>query len=404
MKHWHILWVCLILWTQTSTQAQTSTKSFLQAIVDNDTPYVGQPIRYVLRIYDAGLSADASLVLPNFEGFLQTELSSNVEPFLQVIDGIAYTIYIREVLLYPLKAGDFVIAPASLNIPETPFNDAEQHSSVALAVRVLPLPFNAPTPYENAVGTFTFNVTVTPTQLNVGESVSLVVTINGNGNLEQLRLSPPSLDTNVWRVLNRTPLLNLTQPTEGEKRFEWTLIPQQNGEFRLPELSFSFFSPEEGQYAVQTSPSVTITVGGNSIALPPLSTATLELIQEPSPVLLPVAWWAWGIPPTIALLWRIWRAPKARLHRRRVLLTRQNAKAALQAFSRQPHDQAYNNLEAWLNAVLTHPPHTLSLDDIQRLRQYIKKANEARYAPPSQENLRLFCQEVYQALAPHFLR
>jgi hypothetical protein len=403
MRCWHILLAFAMLWTQTQVTAQTSANGFLQSVVSNDTPYVGQAIHYALRIYDAGLPSGASLILPDFEGFLQTELPDNATPFLQVIDGVAYTVYTREILLYPVRAGDFVIAPALLNVPETPFNHAERYSSLALAVRVLPLPFNAPTSFENAVGTFTFNASATPTQLKVGESLSVVVTVSGVGNLEQLRFPPPALDADLWRVLTRTPTLRLTQPTEGEKRFEWTLIPKRDGEFRLPDLTFSFFSPQDGQYVVQTSPPIRITVGENAANNPsPDTPASLDLIWEPSPPLSPIAWWTWGIPPVLALLWHVLRTPKQRRERSAPLADPKKVKEDLQRFSRQPHDQAYLQLAQWLNAILEHPPQSLSLDEVQHLKHYITRAKEARYAPPSQESLRAFCQEVYQVVAPLF--
>jgi|GEM_PF-4880907 len=392
-----------------------SVSSYLQSAIDNPTPYVGQPIKYILRIYDAGLPSDASLSLPSFEGFGQTTLESP-DTFVEVVDGFPYNVITQEVLLYPLRGGDFVIQPSYLNVSETAFENRQRLASLALAVNVQPLPLNAPVSFQNAVGQFTASWATDVTESLAGGVVILTLAIDGDGNIKNILAPDFKLDTNQWRVLPRSPNLVMQTSTLGTKQFQWVLIPKRTGFLEISALEFSFFNLDTQQYQVKQLESITIAVETTSSNNPP------EIPQEVAPIVflqnstpsyfqaqLPsfIEWLLWAVLPIIALV--VFLIKTIKPSRRTSKIELSAIKSHLQSLATQPPYEAYTGFstqlknytrirasqqqltpEQWLQQL---PPQLQ-----KQLKEHLEDAKQARYSTATHEDKKVFALRTYKLI------
>jgi hypothetical protein len=130
------------------TAAQdTSADFYIEASVDNPTPFVGQQIIYTIRVYAADDQSDESPLYepPDFEGFWRVD----IEPFPftqspQQVNGRAYIVSEIRTALYPTLSGDLTITPANVILPETVFRPEQRIGSNTVTVKAQPLPEGAP--------------------------------------------------------------------------------------------------------------------------------------------------------------------------------------------------------------------------------------------------------------------
>jgi len=118
-------------------------------------------------------------------------------------------------------------------------------------IQVLPLPTNGkPDHFTGAIGQFILGQpSIEASEAPVGEPIVLKFNLKGIGNLNQT--NPPKIEVSEkWK--SYTPKSNF-QPEEaygyaGTQTFEYILIPQSKEITQTPEITFSTFNPELGQY------------------------------------------------------------------------------------------------------------------------------------------------------------
>jgi tetratricopeptide (TPR) repeat protein len=133
------------------------------------------------------------------------------------------------------------------------------------ALEVMPLPdAGRPAGFSGAVGRFDFQVHAAPLEVAEGDPVTLTMTVRGEGNLDGLD-APGLAGSDVLRVYpsqQTDAAADAAASTGGtvQKTFEQVVIPQRDGAFALPGVTFSYFDPAIGDYRSSTSPQVTLTV------------------------------------------------------------------------------------------------------------------------------------------------
>jgi oxygen tolerance protein BatD len=147
---------------------------------------------------------------------------------------------------------------------------------------VLPLPpENVPPDFTGAVGDYTMTMTVGPTNVPAGDPVTAHVQISGRGTLENLRLP----DMSAWRdfkVFPPTAKIETTDPLgiEGSKTFEEIVTPQDTDVREVPQFSFSFFNPADGNYHTLTNPPVPLFVRAGGATTAPTIAANKNSTPE----------------------------------------------------------------------------------------------------------------------------
>jgi hypothetical protein len=86
--------------------------------------------------------------------------------------------------------------------------------------------------------------------VNVNDAVNFKITISGSGNLKiastpKLKLSP---DIEVYDPKVSDDIKNGLSGTNGQKSFDFLLIPRHYGDFTIPSVTYSFFNISTGRY------------------------------------------------------------------------------------------------------------------------------------------------------------
>jgi hypothetical protein len=269
----------------------------LEAAVDADTVYVGQQV--TLRV-DAMFSHDARLRLraapeyeaPTMSGFWVHDIPDGRVPTGRGVRGEVYEVQTFRRALFPISPGEYRIPPARLyyemrrGILQAPETFTVESAPVPLVV--LPVPeHEAPAGFTGAVGSYSLRARVEPSRLAAGDAAVLSVEIEGVGNIRAL--PPPRL--------NHLPGVEVLPPTEdarveirdgvirGTKRFDWVLVPQEQGALELPEVVYAFFDPDRRAFvrAAVTLPILTVEAGTTG-AGPAPATTVRYLQTRPRPL------------------------------------------------------------------------------------------------------------------------
>jgi len=169
------------------------------------------------------------------------------------------------------------------------FNNGEQ-KQVSLAtdsieVQSLPLPTEGkPADFSGAVGHYTMAVTAGPTNVAVGDPITVHIQISGRGALDALTL-PNQPEWHDFKVYPPASKLETSDQLglEGAKTFEEIVTPQNTDVRQLPQFTFSFFDPDDGNYHTLTQPSVQLAVQPAGMApAPTIATAKSGGLENPT--------------------------------------------------------------------------------------------------------------------------
>lgn len=409
------------------TNAQDSVDlGIVESFVDNPSPFVGEPISYTFRYFDPGGLVDVRYIPADFSGFGQ--LAQPVGSSIEVRDGVQYLVLSQETLLFPLQAGTLTIRPASIRIPEGPFQSGGILETVPIIISVKDFPADAPPSFKGAVGQFTFQVDADRTSLIQGEALSLSATISGTGNFEQL-LAPEIFIPEGLQSYANPPVSTLsdTSPTLGSKSFRWTLIPEQAGSFTIPQALFSYLDPQTGTYqtlpgAVITievspgtaSPAPTVIPTPTAEARPPLTLRQISETGSLSEPALSMAFWILWIFPPLLLIGAGYYSHRQRRAEKDLAKTRQAQalKIAMQALKRARSEHADSAMHHVRQIILAYFANRSGQAEEkfeaqiarqrpylqQKLTQILEQIELSRYAPTGKDDAQQIIQETAAAL------
>jgi hypothetical protein len=338
---------------------------FVEAEVDNPTPYVGQQIGYTFRFYQAvNLFSQPQYDAPSFNGFWSEQQSDQPQYTTQAA-GRTYRVIELKTTLFPTAAGSVTIDRARLTIPGDFFSRDMVLETEPVEVQVKPLPPDAPNGFNGAVGQFTLSAEVDSREGKVNEPITLRVTLSGQGNLNTAP-DPVWPEIPNWRSFQSQATTNTQIQDEqlgGSRIYEQLFVPGVAGDFTIPSVKYIYFDPVDADYKTLTTDSipvfiapgaaetpVPILVGGNKEAVEYLATDIRHL--KPAPTILKrtslplteqrLYWFAWGM-PLLALVghftwqWRQqhWQANADVIRRSQA---GKRAKKALAGVKKQPDD------------------------------------------------------------------
>lgn len=263
--------------------------------------YKGEPIRASLTLYTrASIAGFEDVKLPSFNGFWSQELpTDNYQTHRETLDGKVYdSRIIKEYLLYPQQTGQIAIEPAEMtavaqvvirnNRNFDPFfgsgsevyNVPRKLSTGRITVTVKDLPAGAPASFNGAVGSFSLSAEPPASELKANSAATYTLRITGTGNLTFIQA--PALDLpssfELYNVRNTESIRTTTAGTTGYRQFEYPFIARAEGDYEIPAVEFSFFSPEKESYITLATAPVDMHIqpdasGGNQPA---------QVVQGPS--------------------------------------------------------------------------------------------------------------------------
>ncbi|MBP7669261.1 MAG: BatD family protein [Candidatus Eisenbacteria bacterium] len=272
---------------------------FARVDIEPREAFVEQQVTMRFRLYqreDVQVIDIGEFVAPSAEGFWKEDLGAQRDYWVEM-DGARYLVREMAWALFPTRAGDLEIGPASVTcvVPErsrrsrSPFGDFFDRgffdrrtvplTTAAKRVRVLPLPDDGrPSGFTGSVGDYSLDVRVDPPEAHQGEPFTLQATVRGAGHIQTIG-APQWPDWKGLRVYDSGEAVTSQASgdrIEGEKTFTQVLVPSRTGRVRLDSVRFSFFDPVGRRYRTIESGPIEISVGaGTASAMGAASDLTL---------------------------------------------------------------------------------------------------------------------------------
>lgn len=293
---------------------------FVEAEIDNPTPYQGEQVLYTFRFYQAeSLFDQPSYEPPAFTGFWSDQEPQQTEYALEV-NGRSYRVTELTTAIFPTVVDELTIEPARLVIPDDFFTRGGTLSTQPIPVSVQPLPANAPATFSGAVGQFEIQSTVDKTATDVNDTVTLTLQLNGRGNLTTAP-DPVWEAGPAWRAFDSQASVD-TQFSDGvlhgTKTIEYVLVPTQGGDHILPAIEYTYFDPATESYVTIATEPIIVTVAGEAAPVAPavngagspLTTAPVGLELRPQKPAVS-SWSNTATLPARSGYWLLWLLPLA---------------------------------------------------------------------------------------------
>ncbi len=294
-------------------------KFFIEAEVDNPTPFLGEQVVYTFRFYQAGtFLGQPDYQAPSFTGFWSEQQPDQAQYQVQA-GGQLYQVTELRTILFPTAAEPVTIEPARLIIPGGFFHRDTTLQTESIQLDINPLPPNAPDSFSGAVGQFDLAAEVDTTDGKVNEPITLKVTLSGQGNLNTIP-DPVWPEIQGWRSFESQASTNTSFENgtlTGSRVYERLFVPGVEGEATIPSIDYTYFDPASGMYQTTATEPIPVSIAPGSAEAPPpnflgsnktevaqLATDIRHLKSIPSSLNLarrpltdqPFYWLAWGVP------------------------------------------------------------------------------------------------------------
>jgi hypothetical protein len=293
------------------SQQELAKNVFIVAEANKTKVQLGEQITVTYKLYTKlNIASPQITKMPTYEGFWAEEVGplQNMNFEVSMFKGERYRVAkIKQVALFPSKTGTLTVTPFELNVPvvvkkkktgndvfDEFFNDSFfgrtetvefQARSNTLKVDVEPLPQNAPSSFNGAVGSFDIKGEVDKHNVVTNESLTLRLSINGTGNIKLLKVPEPTLPTGFDKYEPKTvENINRGAQISGQKIIDYLIIPRSAGEKEIPSVEFTYYNPAARKFVtLKTAPfkiNVRQGVGGNETASSGFSKEDVKLLSE----------------------------------------------------------------------------------------------------------------------------
>ena len=259
----------------------------LVAEVSNSNPYLNEAITVVYKLYVAqntGIRNWRELDKPRYSNFWSQDIEVKEYKTKQgTYKGEDYLyVVLKKTILYPQKTGKLNIEPLSLDVTvEVPSNRRDVFGRLFTStvnrtvsagnrtINVKPLPENGkPTDFSGAVGDFDFKLESNKQTLKATEALELKVVVSGKGNLKLFKLPelvlPSALE--VYEPEHNESVRTRSSGMQGFISDTYTVVPNYQGSYPIPNMSFSYFDLKTKRYKTLTSERLVIEVNEGPLA------------------------------------------------------------------------------------------------------------------------------------------
>jgi len=273
----------------------------LVAEVSNSNPYLNEAITVVYKLYVAqntGVRNWREIDSPRFSDFWSQNIDVkgfDVQQGTYKGEDYRYVV-LRKTVLYPQKTGKLTIEALSLDVTvEVPSkrrdvfgrnfttNVNRTVASSNRSINVKPLPETGkPDGFSGAVGSFDFNITTNKQTLKATEALELKVEVAGKGNLKLFQLPtlvlPSALE--VYEPEHSEKVQIRGSGMRGSISDAYTVVPNYQGSYPIPSLSFSYFDINTKRYKTLTSERLIIEVNEGPVSTTNSSTNSTGVAKE----------------------------------------------------------------------------------------------------------------------------
>ncbi|MEW5802389.1 MAG: BatD family protein [bacterium] len=235
---------------------------FITNTVDKNKVYVNEQIILTFGFYRRiDLWQNPTYTQPSLEGFWVEDLEAQPS-FIRTVNGKEYRIQEIKKAIFPMSPGNRTIGPATLSYQAGFFSPPRTLKTEPVSIEVLPLPEEGkPHDFRGAVGNFTFSAQTDNRSGVQNEPITLHARIKGTGYIEGLP-EPEFSDLEGFQKYDTTVSQTLIKQDrlQGEKCFDFLLIPRKTGNLHVPSLHFSFFNPKDKKYHTLTTDPILVSI------------------------------------------------------------------------------------------------------------------------------------------------
>ena len=275
----------------------------LVAEISNSSPFLNEGLTVVYKLYfrnPISITDVQELESPSYGDFWSSKINIGRaqvnprgrykgEPFNEVVW--------QKVVLYPQKSGKLNLEPLTLNLSlSVPSNRRDLfgrrilrqgQKTITAGRRILnvkPLPLEGqPESFSGAVGEFDFDVILSKDELKASESFQAKIKVDGKGNLNLFKLPeinvPNTLE--VYEPERSEKIKTTLTGTQGSIEENYTIVPQYQGKYPIPQIQFSFFNPKMKTYKTLSSQELIVDVYEGPTSGIPSSNKTVGVSKTP---------------------------------------------------------------------------------------------------------------------------
>ncbi|PSW16297.1 protein BatD [Photobacterium rosenbergii] len=381
-----------------STTSASKPEIRIDAESNKDQLYVGESIRYTVRIRIGEQMSQAALQAPSGDGLNVKQLGEDRQ-VETVLNGRRYLIITRDYQITANKSGDILLRGAKFtgnlikgnrgfgSTLQIPFE--QQADDMTLSVQAKPADYKGlwlPTEALELGQQWQPDVN----EIKVGEPISRTITLRIK-NAEQSTLPNLNLQyPNSVRVYDESPVYG----SDDDFTFmtiKQVIIPRQSGEITLPELSINWWNTETSKQETSKIDGLTLSVlpgdPTSQAFLPPQAlqsdNAEPEVTNVQTEIVKDSGWWPW-LSLCLAILWLVtlvlWllekRKPKQRLQPSNKVTMQQQLtpiEGMIDALGKNQPVQLQSYYQQWLKQ---HPNHPLT----QELDEAIQHVMQCHYS------------------------
>ena len=256
---------------------------FMRAEVSQSSSYVNQALLYTVKLYSTydAIKFIGATASPKFDGFVVEEskdISTSLE--YETYNGKTYaTAIIARYIIFPQHEGNLTVKgntyTVSVDQREYYRDPFYGHLSVSkplqlnvtpneLSVNVKPLPAPVPADFSGGVGEFKISSDLPSQKFVTNQVGSIIYTIEGVGNIKYIsfpdlqKLYPSELE--VYTPTSESNINIGRSNVSGNIKYDYSFMPLEWGNFRLPEVKLVYFNPSSGNYETSVAKGYEIVV------------------------------------------------------------------------------------------------------------------------------------------------
>lgn len=256
---------------------------FMRAEVSQASAYVNQAILYTVKLYSTydAIKFIGATASPKFDGFVVEEskdISTSLE--YEKYNGKTYaTAIIAIYIIFPQQEGTLTVKgnTYTVSVDQREYYRDPWFGSMSvskplqlnvtpneLTVNVKGLPKPIPANFSGGVGSFKLTSTLPTQQFVTNQVASIVYTIEGTGNIKYVTLPdlqqvyPPEFE--VYTPTTETNVNVGRYDVTGKIKYDYSFMPLEWGNFRLPEVKLVYFNPSSGRYETSVASGYEIAV------------------------------------------------------------------------------------------------------------------------------------------------
>jgi hypothetical protein len=267
---------------QTNTQEQESPSAnlnkddlFVRVVLNKQNVYKGEQMVATVKLYanpNLPIQGFDEVNLPTYEGFYTQDIDmpQQINFVREVYNDKIYKVGIlKKTILFPQQTGNITIQPFSLSCliqqqvrARSFFDDffnnvrtvKSKIESLPVRISVKDLP-PAPAGFYGAVGNFSIEAALSENDISANDAVTLKLTVSGNGNIRLVQNPKIQLPTDfeIYDPKSTENVKSNDNGMSGSKTIEYLFQPRFEGDYTIPSVGFSYFSPSSGQYSTLTT-------------------------------------------------------------------------------------------------------------------------------------------------------